>query len=152
MELFWVTANLAVATRPRGGDWLAVDLNRLHAEGVDVLVSCLTAGEEQELDLGDEEHIAQTVGMQFVRTTIDDRSVPRAGTVDPAIDRLVAAGGNGQHIAVHCRMGLGRSPMIAAAVLIADGTPADDAISRVSAARGVAIPETEEQRAWLLAR
>lgn len=152
MELFWVTDDLAVATRPRGGDGLASDLGRLRAIGIDVLVSCLTPSEEQELDLRDEETVARAAGLEFVRTTIDDRSVPRAGSVDRAVDGLGAAIRRGQRVAVHCRMGLGRSPMIAAAVLIAGGTHADVAISRVGMARGVAIPETEEQRAWLLAR
>jgi protein-tyrosine phosphatase len=152
MDLFWVTENLAVATRPRGGDWLTGDLDRLRAVGIDVLVSCLTTSEEEELELGDEETVAKSAGMEFVRTTIEDLSVPAAGAVDRAVEGLECAVQAGRRVAIHCRMGLGRSPMIAAAVLIAGGTHADDAISQVATARGVAVPETKEQRAWLAAR
>jgi hypothetical protein len=42
--------------------------------------------------------------------------------------------------------------LIAAAVLIADGMPATEAMAQVSSARGIPVPETEQQRAWLLAR
>jgi protein-tyrosine phosphatase len=152
VDLFWVTESLAVATRPRGGDWVAADLDHLRTSGVDVLVSCLTTDEERELDLGDEQSLTEAAGLQFVRTTIDDMSVPAAGSVEEAIEELGAAIRDGRRVAVHCRMGLGRSPMIAAAVLIADGTHPDDAISRVATARGVPVPETQEQRAWLLGR
>jgi protein-tyrosine phosphatase len=52
-------------------------------------------------------------------------------------------------VAVHCRQGIGRSGMIAAGALMRSGVGADKAVDVVSAARGVAIPETAAQRYWL---
>lgn len=152
MELFWVTEDLAVAGRPRGGNGLATEIARLRAHGVDVLVSCLMPDEEAESDLEAEDAAARAEGLEFVRTPIDDHGVPRGSSVDGAIDELNRARQDGRRIAVHCWMGLGRSPMIAAAVLIAGGMPAQEAIERVSSARGVSVPETTQQQAWLLAR
>jgi protein-tyrosine phosphatase len=152
VELFWVSTTLAVSTRPRGGDWLDVDLARLRGLGVDVLVSCLTAREEAELDLIGEEAAASAAGMTFIRATIDDRSVPSPGSIDPAVEAVGASIRAGRRVAIHCRMGLGRSPMVAAAALIEGGLTADAAMAVVGAARGTTVPETDEQRAWLRAR
>jgi hypothetical protein len=42
---------LSTMARPRGGDWLEVEMKALRAVGVGVLVSLLTAAEMIELDL-----------------------------------------------------------------------------------------------------
>ena len=55
----------------------------------------------------------------------------------------------GKTVAVHCRQSVGRAGLIAAGVLIASGATPDDAIETVSASRGLPIPETREQLAWL---
>jgi protein-tyrosine phosphatase len=55
----------------------------------------------------------------------------------------------GRGVAVHCYAGLGRSPLLAAMVLIDHGLDATEAIARVSRARGAAVPEMPEQHTWL---
>jgi hypothetical protein len=54
MGLFWMTDTLAVATRPRGGDWLRDELTGISAHGVSTLVSYLTEEEESDLELESE--------------------------------------------------------------------------------------------------
>jgi hypothetical protein len=44
--------------------------------------------------------------------------------------------------------GIGRSSLLAAAVLVEDGVDPDEAWDLISA-RGYAVPDTEEQRIWL---
>jgi protein-tyrosine phosphatase len=56
----------------------------------------------------------------------------------------------GKNIAVHCRQGLGRSGLIAAGILASSGVNAEQAIEIVSSARGQNVPETAEQRSWIL--
>jgi hypothetical protein len=55
-DLFWIPTpwlgRLAIAARPRGGEWLYDELSSLHAAGVDVIVSLLTEEETIELGLG----------------------------------------------------------------------------------------------------
>ncbi|HST65016.1 MAG TPA: hypothetical protein VLM05_07485 [Mycobacteriales bacterium] len=58
----------------------------------------------------------------------------------------------GKHVAVHCWGGIGRSSLIAAAVLVARGVDTEEAWNRIGAARGVRVPETDEQRAWVSRR
>jgi len=51
----------------------------------------------------------------------------------------------GKNIAIHCRAGIGRTGLSASCLLICDGYSAEAAMDMVSAARGVQIPDTEEQ-------
>jgi protein-tyrosine phosphatase len=152
--LFWIATpvpgRLATMARPRGGDWLAGDLGALRELGVDKLVSLLTVEEQIELELGAEPDLARAAGLGFRSFPIPDYSVPRldADTV-AVIDQLAADVQVGQAIALHCRMGIGRSSLIAASVLTALGLSSSEAFARISTARGRPVPDTNEQRQWV---
>lgn len=64
--------------------------------------------------------------------------------------RLVGLLRSGEKVLVHCRGGLGRAGTVAARLLVEIGTPADEAVARVRAARPRAI-ETSEQMRYVLA-
>jgi protein-tyrosine phosphatase len=53
-------------------------------------------------------------------------------------------------IAIHCRQGIGRSALIAASLLVLGGIAPEAAFQRVSEGRGCSVPETSEQRQWLM--
>ena len=55
----------------------------------------------------------------------------------------------GEHVVIHCRMGIGRSSMLAAALLMAEGVDPGGAWSTLREARGLDVPDTPEQRAWV---
>jgi len=55
----------------------------------------------------------------------------------------------GKHVAIHCRAGIGRTGIIAGAVLLKTGKTAKEAFALISDARGVRVPDTEEQEKWL---
>src|SRR5205823_1851154 len=80
---------------------------------------------------------------------IPDRGIPGPNSIDTATRTIGAELEHGGHVAVHCRAGIGRSCLIAAAVLVTGGYSADEAWAAVGRARGLAVPETAEQRAWL---
>jgi protein-tyrosine phosphatase len=52
----------------------------------------------------------------------------------------------GRSIVIHQRGGIGRSSMIAACTMIGSGVDVADALSRIKAAHGVRISDTEQQR------
>jgi protein-tyrosine phosphatase len=56
---------------------------------------------------------------------------------------------DGKAIVTHCRMGYGRAPMIAACIMVSKECGSEEALEKLSAARGISAPETEEQRAWV---
>lgn len=140
---------LSTMARPRGGDWLDAELAALVTAGVDVLVSLLSDAELGELELEREAELAVARGLDFQRLATPDLHVPdRAGTLQLAAvvrDRLAAGAG----VAVHCRMGIGRSSTLAAAVLVLEGMEPAEAWRRISVARGLRVPDTDAQREFV---
>lgn len=153
-KLYWIDSSwpgkLAISARPRGGDWLEDEMEGWRQEGIDVVVSLLTTEELSDLGLESEAESAQRHGLRFMNLPIPDRGVP-ASTAAAAsfIEELKKALEKGRNAAIHCRQGIGRSGMIAAALLVKQGTSPSEALQRVSQVRGISVPETEQQRTWL---
>ena len=153
-ELFWISGpwrgKLAIAARPRGGDWLQDEAAGWRRAGLDVVVSLLEDEEAAQLQLASEGEAARQEGIEFVRFPIADRGVPDSTPATLALlNRIVEALEAGKHIAVHCRQGIGRSGLIAAGALMISGLGIEEAVEAVSVARGVPTPETPMQREWL---
>ena len=155
-RIYWIEdfnpPRLAIVARPRGDDWLRDDLAALKAGGIDVLVSLIEPAEAEELGLAAEGALAEHLGMRFVSYPIPDRCTPSdlAG-FRLFVARLADMVRNGQRIGAHCRGCIGRSTVLVAAVLVALGTDPGDALMRIEDARGWPVPDTPEQRAWILA-
>lgn len=153
-ELHWVDGpwpgKLAVASRPRGGDWLEDEIASWRRAGIDTVLSLLTSDEEQSLDLNSEAGAVKARGMDFMSLPIPDRQVPGSETeVAAVLERLNANLSSGRNVVVHCRQGVGRSGLVAACLLVTKGLDPRTAVESVGAARGVAVPETAEQRRWI---
>ncbi len=153
-DIIWIRGprkgRLAIAARPRGGDWLDDEVEAWRAAGVDCVVSALTPAEETELDLAEEPLICQRHGLRYISLPIPDRGVPSSRptfieTLDCIRDDLDAGGS----VLIHCRQGIGRSSLIAASVLAETGETPDAAFASVQQARGHAVPDTDEQRNWV---
>lgn len=139
-----------MAARPRGGEWVADEMEAWHADGVQTIVSLLEAGEEQELNLRAERTEAQSHGMGFRSFPIPDRQVPSSlreftATLECIQQDLVA----GRNVALHCRQGVGRTGLVAACLLLMAGYQPGPAVALLSDARGIPVPETQDQRRWL---
>lgn len=63
---------LAMAARPRGGDWLRDDMASWKRAGIDTVLSLLTPDEETDLGLREEAGEAKTQGMEFTSFPIPD--------------------------------------------------------------------------------
>ena len=155
-QIYWIEGRnppqLAIVARPRGDDWLHEDVAALRTGGIDVLVSLIEPEEAEELGLAAEGNVAENLGMQFISWPIPDRCTPPdlAGFRD-LVARLAAMVRQGRRIGAHCRGCIGRSTVLIAAVLIALGADAADALQRIEDARGWPVPDTPEQREWILA-
>ena len=153
-DLFWIPGpwpgRLAVATRPRGGDWLEDEAGGWRRAGLDVIVSLLEKEEAVQLELADEGQVAESKGIHFISFPIPDRGVPSSMPASLGLLRKIAkALDQGQNVAIHCRQGIGRSGLIATGVLVASGMPVEKALKTVSTARGLAVPETRAQFQWV---
>lgn len=152
MNHYWIrteNSRIAIMPRPRGGDWLADDIGFLQTSGIGVIVSALTAGEIEELALAEEQSCCDARGLIFYSFPIDDRSVPVSlSMLNEFLGSLNSELQKGLAIAIHCRAGIGRSSLIAACLLIKQGFVAEDALRLIEEARGVPVPDTQEQRQW----
>jgi protein-tyrosine phosphatase len=141
---------LALAARPRGGDWLADDVASWKRAGVSVVLSLLTPEEEREFDLREEGERTRKGGMFFWSLPIPDMQVPSPETkLAEVLDTTTATLSGGKNVLVHCRQGIGRTGLIASCLLIKSGMSPGAAIEAVSATRGRSVPETTEQREWI---
>ena len=153
-QLYWVDGawpgKLALAARPRGGDWLEDEISAWKRNGVDVVLSLLTNEEERDLDLAKEASTVRSQGMEFLSLPIPDRQVPYSETeVAALLDAVNSALAAGRNVVIHCRQGVGRSGLVAACLLASKGLDSRSAVRKVSTARGVEVPETREQREWI---
>jgi protein-tyrosine phosphatase len=151
-KVYWVPApwrgKLGVAPRPRGGDWLDDELLAWREEGADVVVSLLESREETELGLEGEPLAAQATGLSFISFPIPDRGLPPLNKTGFLASSLIDEMEVGRSILVHCRQGIGRAALIALAVLAMAGEKPESSFEKIAAARGAAVPDTEEQRRW----
>ncbi|HVT12762.1 MAG TPA: protein-tyrosine phosphatase family protein [Fimbriimonadaceae bacterium] len=152
--VFWIPigipGSLGIMPRPTGGDRLADEVMIWRTQGVHRIISALEAFEQTQLDLEEEGALCEAVGIAFDAFPIPDRSVPDSEqAADRFIGQIAAAVLNGQRIAVHCRMGIGRSGLLTASTLVALGCDPSEAFLRVSVARGVDVPDTREQYEWV---
>lgn len=137
---------LSTMAAPRGGDWLPEEMQGLRLLGVDIVVSMLTEPECWELDLLDEPQFAQEAGLRFLTLPTPDRETPERRSAMALALALAHELAAGRSVAIHCRAGIGRSSLLAAAVLTLEGVAADEAWRRISEARGLPVPDTEAQR------
>ncbi|HTS38733.1 MAG TPA: dual specificity protein phosphatase family protein [Candidatus Solibacter sp.] len=153
-RIYWLDetwpGKLALAARPRGGDWLSDEVADWKRAGIDSVLSLLEPDEEKDLDLGSEGEEVQTRGLDFLSLPIPDRGVPKSetklGEMLETVNRTLAKGKN---VLVHCRQGVGRSSLVAACLLIRKGMSPGEALENISSARGVVVPETDQQRDWI---
>jgi Polymorphic toxin system, DSP-PTPase phosphatase len=153
-RVFWIESpwkgRLAIVPRPRGRDWLDDEVSGWREAGIDIVVSFLTLGETAEFALEKEGEACNAQGIRFVSFPIPDQEIPlskQAATV--LLSDLEQALGEGKTVALHCRQSVGRSALIAAALLVAAGEESSVAFEKVEEARGCKVPETAEQERWV---
>ena len=153
-KVFWLEQpshpRLGILPCPRGGNRHEDEVASLKRQGTDVLVSMLTEDETEEQELQDEADCCDRNAIEFISYPVPDREVPAhfdsfVGFVELLLNRLA----EGKRIAIHCFAGIGRSGVAASCLLIAQGMSPDEAIRVLSSARGIAIPDTDEQANWI---
>jgi len=140
---------LAIMPRPRGGDWLAGEVASFKTQKLDVVVSLIEDAEREELDLVDEQTLCEESQLRFISFPIPDRNVPEnfedfAELIFSIRDLLQ----QGKNVGIHCRLGIGRSSLTAACVLVTLGVLLEQAWLNIALARRLPVPDTLEQRGY----
>lgn len=141
----------APGKKDHGRNWdrdLGEDLQRLREEyRAGILVSLIEDHERQLLQTEDLDQEAREVGLRVHRFPIRDGSVPESATDLVATVRFVLASVHaGETVVVHCRGGLGRTGVVVACCLIADGVDTDLALQAVRLTRGGCIETVAQER------
>ena len=140
---------LSTMAHPPGDPDLATALTHLRSQGTDILVSALTPPEQISLNLTTEPAAARTAGIEFHSLPIPDFGTPDRTEITPTLTHLLDRLRGGANVVIHCWGGIGRSSLLAASLLVLDGVEPDEAWRLISEARGVEVPETDEQRNWI---
>lgn len=155
-EIYWIkeeviaSGKLGTMARPRGNDWLEDEIKWLKTQDVHIVVSMLENSESYELGLQKEADLCKTHGIDFINFPIIDIHTPNnESQFVELISSLNASIKKGKHVVAHCRMGIGRSSLVAAGVLIQNGLNADNVFSTISEYRKLKVPDTKEQEEWM---
>ena len=141
---------LAIMPRPRGNDWLEDEIKGLRNLGYNLVVSFLEKSEEIDLELTEEKSLCEQNGIEFISFPIADRSIPDDRNFLNLVSKLYHKIILGKKAVLHCRGGIGRAGITASSILIKHGFSGDKAFKIVSKARGLQVPDTEEQKFWVL--
>ena len=141
---------LAIMGRPRASDWAEEEFAGFADAGIQQIVSLLEVHEEFVLGLEKEAQLATEAGIDLVSYPIPDRGVPSdVHTLAELSHKIFLDVAAGKSTAIHCRAGIGRSSLVAAAILLHAGVAVEEGFSSIESARGVAVPDTPEQVQWL---
>ncbi|WP_118134358.1 dual specificity protein phosphatase family protein [Oceanicella sp. SM1341] len=133
------------------GERLAGDIAHFRAMGADTVVSLLEPSEIAELSLAAEPEACRAAGLDFLHLPVPDFGLPERAPFEALAAELGERLRRGRGVAVHCRGGIGRSGTLVSCVTGAFCGSAEEAIARVTRARGVPVPETPAQRDFILA-
>ena len=130
---------------------LAQDLDHLASLGISSIVSLIDEDECQLIGVPTLATQAVAAGLDWREFPIADRAVPEPDEAT-AFQRLLADLSamlhEGARLAIHCRAGLGRSGLLAAALLVWRGVAAEEAIAAIRHCRPGAI-ETDGQEEYI---
>lgn len=143
---------IAIMAYPGKEQDAASAIASLANDGIRQVVSLLEPAEAAALGLEGEAQLVAAESMRFVSFPIPDMGLPASVCAFARLARdLYRQVDAGVNTLLHCRGGVGRSGLLAAAVLLHCGMDPRQACEWVTRLRGLRVPETSEQGAWLLA-
>lgn len=152
--MYWIDGiqpgRLGVVPCPAGHEDLEAGLWDLKTQGVNVVASLLTSAEQVKYGVQAEHMWCARHGLLFLSFPVHDHGVPDHEPSAYAFAlKLKTLVEQGDSVAIHCYAAIGRSPLMAAATMVLMGYTVEDALTRISAARGVRVPERARQVSWL---
>lgn len=132
LNLSWVTDSLAV-----GGAFRPEDVRRLRAAGVTAVV-------DLREEAADDAELLARYGIRLLRLPTPDTYPPSLEDFQRGVEWVLAQQAAGHKVFVHCMHGAGRGPLFGAAVLVACGYRATEAVHLIRARRWQAVPNARQ--------
>ncbi len=138
-----VTPQLAV-----GGAFRRRQIKRLKQRGVTAVVDC-------RLEAQDDKEALSKAGIELLHVPTPDRYGFSYEQMQRGVDWVLERVAKGGRVFLHCEHGVGRGPLMACAVLVAQGKSAPQALRIVRSKRWQALPNDRQlaalldfERAW----
>lgn len=145
-----VDINLYVSPKLLGGSELSKAIEELKQDGIQVVVSLLSRHQVQQAALQNESVACRQAQIAFYHYPITDYGVPdNMAAFKKKVATVLCHLKAGERVMLHCWAGIGRSGLLACALLFELGVPEDEIFSTVSDARGCTVPENNLQKQWL---
>ena len=155
-RIYWIKQEklgsklFGIMSKPRGRDWLEDEIKRIKLKGADYIISLLEREEINNLGLEKEGEYCEKYGMNYINFPIEDVNTP----VDEnkfleLVEDLSKKLNEGKKLIIHCRMGIGRSSILASGILIKQGVNVRDVFEILSKHRELKVPDTVEQEEWV---
>lgn len=145
------SGQLFAMAKPVPGEYIEEEFAGIAQQGINVVVSLLEKDEEYSIGLSREEELCVKNGMEFISYPIPDMGLPRSLQSYRDITKTIFGKiSNGSSAVVHCRAGIGRTGIVTAGILCHSGMQAVEAFEVVSMGRGIVVPDTDEQREWVI--
>lgn len=142
---------LAVMAKPAAGEWIEDEFLGIAKQGIHQIVSLLELQEAYVVGLQDEKQLAEKNRMEFISFPIQDRGLPKSVSEFSRFTKnLYHQVSDGKNTIVHCWAGIGRTGLVAAGILLHHGYNPSAAFELISLKRRVQVPDTDEQRNWLM--
>ncbi|VAW34498.1 hypothetical protein MNBD_GAMMA01-446 [hydrothermal vent metagenome] len=142
--------SITMMPKPPAGKQLSNFIQYLVSRKIHTVVSLLQFDEVHSFSLTSEGSVCESAGVEFINFPIQDHGVPQFFLpFNQLISTLFNSINAGENIAIHCYAGIGRTGLIAASILIKQGMDVDTALVKLSKTRGLRVPETIGQIAWL---
>ena len=156
MRIYWVDTfkkgNLGMMARPKGNDWLEDEILKLKKFKVGVVVSLLEKHEELTLEIAEESRLCSKHDIEFINFSIPDRGTPKdINAFVTLITHIDSRLKDEKNVVVHCRMGIGRTTLVTAALLLKNDFEPEDIFSYLSEIRTLTVPDTKAQKEWIYA-
>ncbi|SEM28707.1 Protein-tyrosine phosphatase [Aquimarina amphilecti] len=154
MRIYWIDklkkGKIGMMARPKGNDWLEDEIRDLNFKEVDTVISLLKKYEETELEIEKEKALCKKYDIEFISFPIQDRGVPE--NISDFIELITNINNRlneNKKVVVHCRMGIGRTSIVAASVLIKNGFDSGSVFDFLSKTRTLTVPDTDDQISWV---
>lgn len=138
LNLSWVTDMLAV-----GGSYRVRDIRRLAEIGITAVIDSRSEASDDEAELARQ-------GIRLLRLPAPDRYALSLEQLQQGAGWAVERLNEGHKVFVHCEHGVGRGPLLGAAVLVALGYSAQQALRLLRVKRWQAAPNDRQLEALLL--
>ncbi len=154
MNIFWIdeleNGILGMMPHPKGGDLLEKEIKFLKSQNVNCVLCLIENKEKKELRIEKEAYFCKQEKIDFIDFPIKDFGLPNKEDYLKIINKITKRLLKNEKIVVHCRMGIGRTSIVTAGILVKNGLNKNTIFDFLSKKRNLKVPDTQKQKDWAL--